>query len=162
MRRIWQHSLTRFCLLGMVGFGFDLALLALLKTVTPLPVWAAVTIAFWVTYALNFVLNRYFAFHAQDRPVGPQVLRFVAQVLGDYALTLGAVEGLHALGVPLLVARIAAGGTNLVWNYLLYRFWTFGSPRGDTSGDTSGDTERAGRQDADRPVEEPERVAAHQ
>ncbi|GAA2632341.1 hypothetical protein GCM10010399_75760 [Dactylosporangium fulvum] len=126
LRRLLRHTLTRFLAFGAVGFAFDLTLLALLKAFTPLPVWAAVSIAFWVTYALNFVLNRYFAFHAQDRPVGPQVARFAVQVLGDFLLTLGAVEGLHALGMPLLAARVLAGGTNLVWNYLLYRFWTFG------------------------------------
>jgi len=122
---IARHSLPRFLLLAGVGFAFDLALLTLLHRFTPLPNAASVTIAFWVTYALNFVLNRYFAFHANGRAVGPQLARFVPQVLGDYVLTLTAVLALHAIGLPLTVARIVAGGTNLVFNYALYRWWTF-------------------------------------
>jgi len=120
-----RHSLPRFLLLAAVGFAFDLTLLTLLHWYTPLPNAAAVTIAFWVTYALNFALNRHFAFHADGHAVGPQLARFVPQVLGDYVLTLTAVLALQAIGLPLAVARVVAGGTNLVFNYALYRWWTF-------------------------------------
>lgn len=149
LKRILGHSFTRFTGLAAIGFAFDLTLLALLNRFTPLPTAATVSIAFWVTYALNFTLNRYFAFeaHGHDHPVGPQVLRFVVQVLGDYVLTLGGVIALQRLGLNIVLARVGAGGTNLVWNYLLYRFWTF------------KDAKRADPQEpADRPVE----VSGHQ
>jgi len=122
---IARHSLPRFLLLAAIGFAFDLALLALLHRLTPLPNAVSVTLAFWATYALNFALNRHFAFHAHGRAVGPQLARFLPQVLGDYVLTLTAVLALQAIGVPLIVARVIAGGTNLVFNYVLYRWWTF-------------------------------------
>jgi putative flippase GtrA len=97
----------------------------LLHRFTPLPNAVSVTLAFWVTYALNFALNRHIAFRAHGHAAGPQVARFLPQVLGDYVLTLTAVLALQAIGLNLTVARIAAGGTNLAFNYVLYRWWTF-------------------------------------
>lgn len=122
---VTRHSLTRYLALAALGFGTDLTLLALLNHFTTLPAFATVTLAFWLTYALNFVLNRRFAFHAEHRALGRQVLRFLPQVTGDYVLTLTAVLALRSLGLNLTVARVVAGGTNLVFNYVLYRWWTF-------------------------------------
>jgi putative flippase GtrA len=125
LRLASAHSLTRFLALAGLGFGFDLALLAVLDAVTPLPAPATVTIAFWLTYALNFALNRTFAFRAGGHGVRGQLVRFAPQVLGDYALTVAGVAALGALGVALVPARVVAGGTNLLFNYALYRWWTF-------------------------------------
>jgi putative flippase GtrA len=125
LRLAARHSLTRFLGLAALGFGFDLGLLAVLAATTPLPAPATVSIAFWVTYALNFALNRTFAFHAGGHGMRGQLARFAPQVLGDYALTVVGVTALGALGVGLVPARVIAGGTNLVFNYVLYRWWTF-------------------------------------
>ncbi len=125
LRLAYRHSVTRFLALAGVGFAFDLTLLAVLDAVTPLPTAATVSIAFWTTYALNFALNRRFAFHASGHGVRGQLVRFAPQVLGDYVLTVAGVTALGALGVGLVPARIIAGGTNLVFNYVLYRWWTF-------------------------------------
>ncbi|GIF61984.1 hypothetical protein Ais01nite_00190 [Asanoa ishikariensis] len=125
MRLAYRHSVIRFLGLAGVGFAFDLTLLAVLDAVTPLPPAATVSIAFWATYALNFALNRTFAFHASGDGVRGQLARFAPQVLGDYVLTVAGVTVLGALGIGLVPARIIAGGTNLVFNYVLYRWWTF-------------------------------------
>ena len=117
--------MTRFLGFAAFGFAFDLTLLALLREFTDLPRPAAVSIAFWITYILNFFLNRYFAFDAAHRNLGGQLTRFIPQVLVDYGLTVGGVELYAALGANELVARVIAGGTNAVFNYVMYRFWTF-------------------------------------
>jgi putative flippase GtrA len=125
LKKFARHSLTRFLALAALGFGVDLTLLAILHRFTPLPPAAVVSIAFWLTYALNFVLNRRFSFHAERGPVGRQLLRFLPQVLIDFVLTLSGVLAFQALGLALPVARILAAGTTLVLNYALYRWWTF-------------------------------------
>ena len=125
LRRILRHSATRFAAFGAAGLAFDLALLAVLTRVTPLPDTAAVTIAFAATYALNFALNRRFAFHAGDGRADVQLARFAPQVGVDYLLTIGAVEALTSLGAGLLAARLLAASTNAVFNYCTYRWWTF-------------------------------------
>lgn len=126
-QRLARHSLTRFLALAALGFGVDLTLLALLHRFTPLPAAAVVSIAFWLTYALNFALNRHFAFHADRGPIGRQLIRFLPQVLLDFVLTLGGVLAFQAFGLALPVARVLAAGTTLALNYALYRWWTFRS-----------------------------------
>lgn len=123
--RVRRHSFTRFAVLGLGGLVFDLALLALLVRFTPLPEAAAVTVAFFVTYGLNFALNRRFAFGAEGGHVGGQLTRFAPQLAVDYLLVVAAVEALTALGLGLLAARLLAAATNGAFNYCCYRWWTF-------------------------------------
>ncbi len=125
LARVQQHSLTRFLFFSGVGFGFDLTVLVALRTWTELPLWAAVTVAFVLTYALNFLLNRWFSFHAERGEVRGQLRRFLPQVLADYLLVVFAVTLLVWLGLPDLVARTLSAGTNAVLNYCAYRWWTF-------------------------------------
>jgi len=126
--RLWNSSLVRFAAFGLLGLAIDLTLLALLLRFTPASRPVAITVAFLTTYAINFVLNRFFSFDAHG-PVLAQLRRFAPQVTVDYLLTLGAVELLTHGGVPVLAARVLAGGTNATFNYLAYRFWTFGHER---------------------------------
>jgi putative flippase GtrA len=125
LSRAARHSLARYLGLAGLGFGVDVTLLALLHRFTPLPSAAVVSIAFWLTYALNFVLNRRLAFHAERGPVGRQLARFLPQVIVDFVLTLTAVLAFQSLGLALPVARLLAAGANLALNYVLYRWWTF-------------------------------------
>lgn len=125
LRRVYRHSLTRFLAFSGFGLTFDLTVLFLLDTFTPLPYLASVTIAFVLTYAVNFTLNRYFAFAAGHGKVEGQLARFLPQVAADYLLVIGAVSLLQFLGVPLIPARIISAATNAVLNYCAYRWWTF-------------------------------------
>ncbi len=97
----------------------------LLDRYTPLPDLVSVTIAFAATYAVNFMLNRWFAFRAQHDAVAGQLVRFLPQVTADYLLVVAGVGALLALGVPLLPARVLSAATNAVLNYCAYRWWTF-------------------------------------
>ena len=123
--RVQRHSATRFLLFSGVGLTFDLSVLWLLRTWTELSLQEAVTVAFVLTYALNFVLNRFFAFAAGHGQVSGQLGRFLPQVLADYLLVLFAVSLLVAAGLPDLVARTLSAATNAVLNYCAYRWWTF-------------------------------------
>ena len=123
--RVQRHSATRFLFFSGVGLTFDLSVLWMLRAWTELPLWVAVTVAFVLTYALNFVLNRYFAFAAGHGDVSGQLRRFLPQVLADYLLVVFAVSLLVAVGLPDLVARTLSAATNAVLNYCAYRWWTF-------------------------------------
>lgn len=126
LRGLARRSSVRFLAVSAVGYAFDLTLLLVLEAWGTLPRAVDVSIAFWVTYALNFVLNRSLAFHAADGDVRAQLARYLPQVVADYALTLGGVELLAGgLGLPLPVARCLAAGTNAAFNYSAYRWWTF-------------------------------------
>lgn len=125
LARVQQHSLTRFLFFSAIGLSFDLTVLALLDAFTPLAYQVSVTIAFVLTYALNFVLNRWFAFDAAHGHVGGQLGRFLPQVSADYLLVVFGVTLLVELGLPLLPARVLSAFTNAVLNYCAYRWWTF-------------------------------------
>ena len=125
LTRVHRHSLTRFLFFSGIGLSFDLTVLFLLQRYTPLPLWVAVTVAFVLTYALNFMLNRWFAFDAAHGHAGAQLRRFLPQVLADYLLVVFAVSLLVSLGLPVMVARTLSAATNAVLNYCAYRWWTF-------------------------------------
>jgi putative flippase GtrA len=125
LARLQAHSLVRFLFFSGIGLSFDLTVLWLLRTYTPMSLWLAVTVAFVLTYALNFVLNRWFAFDAAHGHAGGQLRRFLPQVTADYLLVVFAVSALVWLGLPDLVARTLSAFTNAVLNYCAYRWWTF-------------------------------------
>lgn len=131
---VYRHSLTRFLAFSAVGLTFDLTVLTLLDAFTPLPYQASVTIAFVLTYALNFGLNRWFAFDAAHGHVGGQLGRFLPQVTADYLLVVFGVTVLVELGLPLLPARVLVATTNAVLNYCAYRWWTFRDGRARRDG----------------------------
>lgn len=144
LSRLAEHSLARFLFFSGIGLSFDLTVLWLLRAFTPLSLWAAVTIAFVLTYALNFVLNRWFAFDAAHGHAAGQLRRFLPQVLADYLLVVFAVGALVWLGLPDLVARTLSAFTNAVLNYCAYRWWTF------RDGRAGGGVPGRARQDLDR------------
>lgn len=128
--RVYRHTVTRFLFFSGIGYSFDITVLLLLEWAGWFPLLANVTIAFVLTYALNFLLNRHFTFDAAHRDVRGQLGRYIPQVTVDYGLTLGGVWFFaEVVGLPVFVARFLAAGTNLIFNYLVYRFWTFRARR---------------------------------
>ena len=122
--RVYRSSITRFAAFGALGLAIDVTILMILRRFTPLPLQAALLIAFAATYLINFFLNRRFSFHA-GHGVSRQLTRFIPQVIADYVLTAVVVELLTGLGMATLFARVLAGSTNAVLNYVAYRYWTF-------------------------------------
>jgi putative flippase GtrA len=122
--RFYRSSITRFAAFGALGLAIDVTILMILRVWTPLPLQAAVIIAFALTYLINFFLNRKFAFHA-GHGVSRQLTKFIPQVIADYALTALGVGFLTGLGMPTFFARVLSASTNAVLNYVAYRYWTF-------------------------------------
>lgn len=124
LRRFVTPDMAGFAILGLFTFAVDLALLAALRQWTGLSRPAAVSIAYLTAFALNFVLNRVVNFRSHA-PAGPQLLRFVAVFVCDYAITVGVTTGLAALGFPLVVARVTASGFVTAFTYSASRWWVF-------------------------------------
>ena len=125
LRRCVPVSFVGFALINGFTFSVDLGLLALLYRGARLPHPVAITIGYAAAFGLAFVLNRRFNFHAHG-PVAGQVARWVLVVVVNYAaLVLGLGSGLHAIGVPFLLARVIAAGAEAVWMYSMMRWWVF-------------------------------------
>jgi len=127
-------SFVGFALINGFTFSVDLALLALLYRGVGLPHPVAITLGYVVAFGLAFVLNRRFNFHAHG-PVAGQVARWIVVVLLNYVvLVLGVGSGLHAIGVPFLLARVVAAGAEAVWMYSMMRWWVFAVSRSAAPG----------------------------
>ena len=126
LRRLVPRELAGFAVIGAFTFSLDLALLAVLRERTGLPLPAAVSIAYLVAFGLNFVLNRTLNFRSHA-PVGGQVLRYAVVLLGDYLLTVGVSSGLSSLGAGFLLARVTASFLVAVFTYSASRWWVFRS-----------------------------------
>lgn len=126
LRRLLPRELVGFAIIGAFTFSLDLALLAVLRDRTALPLPMAVSIAYLVAFSLNFVLNRTLNFHSRA-PIGGQVLRYAAVMLGDYLLTVGISTGLVDLGLNFALARVTASFFVAVFTYSASRWWVFKS-----------------------------------
>jgi putative flippase GtrA len=126
LRRLLPRELVGFAIIGAFTFSLDLALLALLRERTALPLPVAVSVAYFVAFSLNFVLNRTVNFHSHA-PIGGQVLRYAVVMLGDYLLTVGISTGLADLGLNFALARVIASFFVAVFTYSASRWWVFKS-----------------------------------
>jgi len=125
LRQRIPTSFVGFALINGFTFSVDIVLLALLYRGVGAPHPLAITIGYVVAFGLAFLLNRRFNFHAHG-PVAGQVARWVLVVLVNYlALVLGLGSGLHAIGVPFLLARVIAAGAEALWMYSMMRWWVF-------------------------------------
>jgi len=124
LRRIVSREMAGFAILGAFTFGVDLTLLTTLRFWTPLPLAAAVSIAYVAAFALNFVLNRTVNFRSHA-PAGPQAFRYGVVILGDYLITVGVSTGLAAVGLPFPIARTIASMFVAAFTYSASRWWVF-------------------------------------
>lgn len=118
----------RFGLVGVVNTSVDFALLFLLARIFGVPVLVANMISTLCAVAVSYLLNKKAVFKNADKQGLRSVLLFVAVTLaglwGLQSLVIAIVTG--ALGVVgddaliLLIAKIVATITSLVWNYVWY------------------------------------------
>ncbi|MDD7932481.1 GtrA family protein [Actinomycetospora straminea] len=126
LERLVAPSMVGFCLVNGVTFAVDLLLLTLLIDALRLPLWLGITVAYGTAFTLSFLLNRWLNFDP-ERPVGVQVVLFVAVVVVNYAaIVLGVTQGLAAAGTPYQLARLAAGVCEAVFMYCAMRWVVFG------------------------------------
>jgi putative flippase GtrA len=124
--RVVAPSLLGFALVNGFTFAVDLLLLSLLVDGLRLPLGIGITVAYATAFALSFLLNRWLNFDP-ERPVGVQVVLFVAVVAVNYAaIVLGVTQGLAGTGLPYQLARLAAGACEAVFMYGAMRWVVFG------------------------------------
>jgi putative flippase GtrA len=126
LRRLLPRPLVGFAIIGAFTFTLDLALLAVLRDRTALPLPAAVSVAYLVAFGLNFVLNRTLNFHSHA-PIGGQILRYAVVLAADYLLTVGISTGLTHLGLDFVLGRVTASFFVAVFTYSASRWWVFRS-----------------------------------
>jgi len=128
LARVVAPSLVGFALINGFTFGVDLVLLSVFGRLWGWPAPIAITVAYAVAFGLSFVLNRTFNFRSHA-PVGRQTAVYVVVVVINYvAILMGVGAGLAALGVDLVLARLAAGACEGIFMYCAMRWVVFGRP----------------------------------
>lgn len=126
----WKVSISRFFLVGLIGFGVDAVLLQTLVVVGSGPLMAQIYAA-CVAILVTFVLNRAYTFGDTETPI----LRLFIAYLGTQCVGQGVNYGIYALLVtaaPLpaslpLFALVVASGVTMVLTYAGSRFFVFKS-----------------------------------
>ncbi len=148
-RRLREFSglWVRFAMVGALKTVVDFATFNLVLLVLPglsMPVvLAANTAGFTVAVSVSFVLNERFTFRTAARSRG--FSRYVVISLVGLALYNGSLIAVLAVWdaddtFALNLAKVAALGASMVWNFVGYRFLVFGPPRPkDGEPDTSSE-----------------------
>lgn len=124
----WQ--IFKYLLVGGSAFVLDFGLLALLKSGLGAPAWFAAIVAFAVSTAWSFYLQRRFTFSA-DLHVGQSAVRYGILLVTNMLLTAGIVELFDRLFDLYLVGKVVSTGLMTLWNFPIMKYWVYPRSAGD-------------------------------
>lgn len=117
-------TLVRYVGVGVLSLVVDAGTLGLLYEVAGWPLWLATSAGFWLSFAVNFLANKYVTFGARANG-SRQLVRYAVLVALNYLANLGIVTGLVALGLAAVPAKVIAVAVLSVLNFIAYRQWVF-------------------------------------
>jgi putative flippase GtrA len=120
----WKNKFIRFLLTGGVSAFVDVGTLQLALS-GGLGRRGSVTLGFAVGLAVNFVMHKFFTFSSKKPISLREVAAFGLVVLVNYGITLGVVEGLAVISVPVVVAKVASLPLVAVVGFVLSRRFVF-------------------------------------
>jgi putative flippase GtrA len=130
--RALPESFRLFVIIGGVTTLTQYLILIVCVSVLFLPAWLGSVLGYGVGGALNYVLNRRFAFRS-NLPHRTAMLRFVSVMAVGLTLTAFLMfVGVNFLFLPYLLAQILTTGFVLFVNYTLHRLWTFAEEKPKT------------------------------
>lgn len=130
-KRIWEHSLVRFGLVGALNTVFGSTIMFVLYNVLHCTYWQASFANYFFGSILSFFLNKYFTFRSRTRS-WREVVRFILNIAVCYLLAYGISKPLmlrllsgQSQAVRENAAMMAGMGLFVVLNYLGQRFFAF-------------------------------------
>lgn len=119
----------RFLSVGILGVGVNTAVLWTATVVAERPAMAGGIAAAVVSTLTNFLLNDVYTWRDRRwggwRAKGARLVRYYATTGGGNLIYLAVLTLLTRVGVPLLLANLAAIGTGGSFNYLIHNLWTW-------------------------------------
>jgi putative flippase GtrA len=125
-RRHWVE-LGKFCVVGAVGYGINLAVYAVLLHVA-LHYLLAATCSFLVAVTSNYALNRHWTFRDRRAGVAAQGMRFFVVSLASLGANLLVLHVLITLGAGKLVGQAIAIVLVTPLNFVGNKLWSFRRP----------------------------------
>jgi putative flippase GtrA len=126
-RRLLSSSVVRYLIAGGLSFLVDFGLLALLHNVFGWAVWLATGVAFLVSFAFTYTIQRAFSFLSTS-PHGRALVRYTILVGFNTLATVAIVSLVNTSVIGWAGGKIVATIVTTVWNYFAYRYWVF-APR---------------------------------
>lgn len=123
-RRLLALGPVRYLLVGGLAFVVDIGLLWLFHEVFGVPLGISTPIAFLLSFALTFVLQRTLTFRTDAGIMGSAVKYTILVAFNTVATTLIVTAG-AAVGLPWVWAKVIAVAATTIWNYFGYRYWIF-------------------------------------
>ena len=130
-KRVWEHSLVRFGLVGVLNTVFGTTIMFVLYNVLHCTYWQASFANYFFGSILSFFLNKYFTFRSKTRS-WREVVRFILNIAVCYLLAYGISKPLmlrllsgQSQAVRENAAMLAGMGLFVVLNYLGQRFFAF-------------------------------------
>ena len=117
-------QLAKFCAVGAVGYGINLAVYAVLIHAR-LHYLVAATISFLVAVTSNYTWNRLWTFRDRRRGVAAQGMRFFIVSLGSLGANLLVLNVLISLGGGKLVGQAIAIVLVTPLNFVGNKLWSF-------------------------------------
>jgi len=125
-RRHWVQ-LGKFCAVGAVGYGINLAVYAALLQ-AGLHFLLAATCSFLVAVTSNYTLNRHWTFRDRRAGVAAQGMRFFAVSLASLGANLLVLDLLIAIGAGKFVGQAVAIVLVTPLNFIGNKLWSFRRP----------------------------------
>ena len=122
--RLWASNPVRYVVVGGAAFVIDISLLAVFYEVLHVPLAVSTPMAFLLSFAITFLLQRTLAFGSQGK-IGSSAIRYTILVAANTVATTAIVTSAAAVGFPWEIGKVIAVGSTTVWNYFAYRHWIF-------------------------------------
>jgi putative flippase GtrA len=116
-----------YCVSGGVYFWVGYLILDYLYYWSHWSLWWATIVSNFIGWAVNFSLQRYWAFNNRSlKTHQTQVtIRYMVITFTDFILNYFILYGLKQAGITPAIGQFISAGFFTVWNYLWYRFWVF-------------------------------------
>jgi putative flippase GtrA len=116
--RAHASQLVRFVAIGGSVAALNLAVLYILRTWLSVSGPIALTIMYVIGVLAHFPSNRRITYRAQGQPLGPQIVRYAAMLLWNFAVMQTVVAlGAHA-SISSYIAVMGSTGLTMVLNFL--------------------------------------------
>jgi putative flippase GtrA len=118
---LYHHHFVRYLVVGGSTFAIDFTLLFILHGKLGVRLAIATSLAYWISIAYNFMLNRTWTFSARDKSN-------LHKHLGSYLILLGFNYTFTVIFISLLshsmnylIAKVIAVAIQMSWTYLVYK-----------------------------------------
>ena len=116
-----EKSFRRYLFVGFSTVFIDLFILVLLREHFGGGIFSAVSIAYWLSIAYNFFMNRHWSFEA-GHGVAPKQMTQYGILLGfNYLTTLAIVSSIESAGVSEYIGKVIALCVTISWTYVIYK-----------------------------------------